>query len=232
MAAAGAFDPIWTAASDTEKKSLTDEREKILTGFASQYPSYPARFELAKMAAAKGTKDKDAVFNNLIAAAQINQQGVADPAGQANFSDIARATDQYREQGLLTKDQVGQIQEKLDSFRDEKLRYDAQSLQEQKQEAIEKAKEEAARAKAEAAKPKPAAPAMPAPTGIGKGVRALPPGPAGAAPAPIQATPVPPTPKPAVQTTGAKPATTPAKTPPPEAKPTVKIVPTPVGGGH
>lgn len=223
LTAAGAFDPIWTAASEVEKKSLSDEYEKILTGFAAQFPCFTARMEIVKLAAEKGTKEKDVVFQNLMAAVQINQQGVSDPSGQVNFSDIARATDQYHEKGLLTSEQVSQVQDKLDAFRDEKLRFDAQNLQEQKQEAAERAKEEAARAKAEASKPKPAAPAPP-PSPFGKGVRALPPGPSGpGAPPKFSVTPAAPP--------ANHPATTPpVKTRPAGAKPTVKIIPTPVGG--
>ncbi len=223
LTAAGAFDPIWTGASDAEKKTLSDEYEKILTGFVGQFPCFSARMELVKLAVAKGTKEKDVVAQNLLAAVQINQQGVSDPSGQANFSDIARDTDLYYQKGLLTKDEVAQIQDKLDSFRDEKLRYDAQNLQEQKQEAIEKAKEEAEKAKEEASKPKPAPPAAP-PSSFGKGVRALPPGPGGAgAPPKISINPTPP---PVIHPGGAPPA----KTPPAGAKPTVKINPPPVGG--
>jgi len=209
LTAVGAFDPIWTSATDAEKKTLEGKYQDALSKLLIQFPSFEGRMELAKVAAAK--KDKDIVFQCLASAADINEGGVANPQGQVNFSDLAAAVYKYKDQGLISASQDAEIQAKLDSWRDQKLDYDKELAERNKEQAIERQKFMEEKRKAEASKPKPAPPAT-APL-VGAGVKAPPPSVpgapvAGAGPPKLTITPSAPA--------GSAPA------------PTVKVVPTPV----
>jgi hypothetical protein len=178
----GAIAPIWSSASASDKKGMTDDYHKMLTKFESdEYASVPGRLELAKLDAAEKSTAGN-VYQDLTSAAEMNEQGISDPLGQRNFSDIARDLDIYGSSGVLSKDQVQSLQKQLDTFRDDKLAYDKQMADQAKEEAkdrqaamMEKIKEMAA----DKAKNPPPAPSKPA---VGAGVRALPPVPGGATP--------------------------------------------------
>jgi hypothetical protein len=214
LTAVGALMPLWNSAKGSAKDALTDQFMSVMSDFLSQYPSFSGRMALVAVAADK--KNGKLLDQSLLAACDINDAGVSNSSGEANFTDIAAALDKYQSTGLLKTDEAKAIQMKLDSWRDEKLQSDIEQAKEAKEEAIEKKKVMAERLQAEANKPKPPAP-KPL---IGSGVRALPqsgpgaptgspiPGMSPMATAPKASTPAP-----------AKPAATPA---PPPAKPAGK----------
>jgi chemotaxis protein histidine kinase CheA len=182
LAAAGAIDPIWTAATEKQKKELEPKYLEVLTAILESNGSFQGDLLMAKLAA--NEKKGDLVFQGLLQAAQLNENAVTLPSGPENFSDLAELIDKYTVAKLLTDDQVKQLQSAMDEFRSEEKQYE-QSLRDNAKQAAAAAEESkkeaaaaAAKAKADAKKapvkltpgggplaPHPAAPGAPAPTG-------------------------------------------------------------------
>ncbi len=198
LAAYGAFDKIYSAASESEKAALSTQRITMLQDFLGAADSSAVRTDLLD----EGLKKKDAglVTDNLKQLAELNAGDLAS-TGQKRFGDLVAKLDQARGLKLLKPEDDKKIQDNLDRWKKDKLSYDAEMEKQRKEDEEQRKKSEAeAKKAAEEAKKKAAT-----------GPKTTVPGPVSAPPGPVKSPPM-------VHLTGGGAGTpAPAPAPPPPA---------------